>query len=171
VTGLVRAVQGDTQTLPDLVEPGSTDAVLCHGVLEVVDDPAEALGSLTAVLREGGLVSLLAANRDGAVLARAVAGHFAEARHALEDADGRWGAGDPMPRRFTADELHRLAGAAGLRVSSVHGIRVFADLVPGVLVDSEPGAVEALLRLEEAAAQQPAFHAVATQLHLLAELG
>ncbi|MCD0481642.1 methyltransferase domain-containing protein [Streptacidiphilus sp. ASG 303] len=170
VTDLVRAVQGDTQTLADLVEPGSVDAVLCHGVLEVVDDPADALSGLAAVLRKGGLASLLAANRDGAVLARALAGHFAEARHALEDETGRWGAGDPVPRRFTADELRGLAGGAGLHVLAVHGIRVFADLVPGVLVDSEPGALESLLRLEEAAARQPAFHAVATQLHLLAEL-
>lgn len=170
VTDLVRAVQGDTQTLADLVEPGSTDVVLCHGVLEVVDDPAEALGSITAVLRKSGLVSLLAANRHGAVLARALSGHFVEARNALEGETGRWGAGDPMPRRFTPDELTALADAVGLHVLSVHGIRVFADLVPGVLVDSEPGAMEALLRLEEAAAQQPAFHAAATQLHLLAEL-
>ncbi len=55
-------------------------------------------------------------------------------------------------------------------MESVHGIRVFADLVPGVLVDTEPGALEALLKLEEAAAGQPDFHAVATQLHLLATL-
>ncbi|MFJ1702275.1 methyltransferase domain-containing protein [Kitasatospora sp. NPDC088346] len=170
VTGLVRAVQGDTQTLPDLVERGSVDAVLCHGVLEVVDDPAEALGSLAGTLRKGGLVSLLAANRNGAVLARALAGHFGEARTVLGAADGRWGAGDPMPRRFTGEELTELAVAAGLRVASVHGVRVFADLVPGVLVDTEPGAVEALLKLEQAAAEEPAFHAVAAQLHLLAEL-
>ncbi len=170
VTDLVRAVQGDTQTLPDLVDPKSADAVLCHGVLEVVDDPAEALGSLVGTLRPGGLVSLLAANRNGAVLARALAGHFDEARTALDAPDGRWGAGDPMPRRFTGDELGLLAVGAGLRVESVHGVRVFADLVPGVLVDTEPGAMEALLKLEQAAAEQPAFHAVATQLHLLATL-
>ncbi|WP_371482152.1 methyltransferase domain-containing protein [Kitasatospora sp. NBC_00315] len=170
VTELVRAVQGDTQTLPELVEPGSVDAVLCHGVLEVVDDPAESLGSLVATLRGGGVVSLLAANRNGAVLARALAGHFNEARAVLEAAEGRWGTGDPMPRRFTGEELALLAAAAGLRVESVHGVRVFADLVPGVLVDTEPGAMEALLKLEQAAAEQPAFHAVATQLHLLATL-
>ena len=51
----------------------------------------------------------------------------------------------------------------------MHGVRVFADLVPGVLVDTEPGAMEALLKLEAAAAEQPAFHSVATQLHVLAE--
>ncbi|MFG2904584.1 methyltransferase domain-containing protein [Kitasatospora sp. NPDC048286] len=171
VTDLVRAVQGDTQTLPELVAAGSVDAVLCHGVLEMVDDPAEALGSLAGTLREGGVVSLLAANRNGAVLARALAGHFNEARTVLTAADGRWGEQDPMPRRFTGEELGRLAEAAGLRVESVHGVRVFSDLVPGVLVDTEPGALDALLKLEEAAAAQPAFHAVATQLHLLATLG
>ncbi|MEZ0093758.1 methyltransferase domain-containing protein [Streptacidiphilus sp. EB129] len=170
VTGLVRALQGDTQNLADLVEPASVDAVLCHGVLEVVDDPAEALGQLTTGLRKGGLLSLLAANRNGAVLARAIAGHFTEARTALQDPAGHWGGNDPMPHRFTVDELRGLAEAAGLLVSSVHGVRIFADLVPGVLVDSEPGALEALLALEQAAAEQPAFHAVATQLHLLAEL-
>ena len=174
VTDLVRALQGDTQNLADLVEPESVDAVLCHGVLEVVDDPAEALGQLTAGLRKGGVVSLLAANRNGAVLARALAGHFAEARAMLEAPAGAApaAAGAPVPpsRRFTVEELRALADAAGLQAVSVHGVRIFADLVPGVLVDTEPGAVEALLALELAAAEQPAFHAVATQLHLLAEL-
>ncbi|KIF00754.1 methyltransferase type 12, partial [Streptomyces sp. RSD-27] len=71
--------------------------------------------------------------------------------------------------RFTAEQLAELVGGAGLEVGAVHGVRIFADLVPGVLVDTEPGAVEALMRLEEAAAELPAFHAVATQLHVLGE--
>jgi S-adenosylmethionine-dependent methyltransferase len=177
VTDLVRGLQGDTQTLADLVDPASVDAVLCHGVLEVVDDPAEALGQLTAGLRKGGLVSLLAANRNGAVLARALAGHFAEAQAMLDAPGPATAAGAPAaagpaspPRRFSAEELRALVDAAGLHVVAVHGVRIFADLVPGVLVDTEPGAVEALLALELAAAEQPAFHAVATQLHVLAEL-
>ncbi|MFD5542254.1 SAM-dependent methyltransferase, partial [Streptomyces sp. NPDC127079] len=57
----------------------------------------------------------------------------------------------------------------GLAVAAVHGVRVFADLVPGVLVDTEPGALDALLRLEAAAAELPAFQALATQLHVLGE--
>ncbi|MCZ9342204.1 SAM-dependent methyltransferase, partial [Streptomyces sp. TRM76130] len=79
------------------------------------------------------------------------------------------GAGDPVPRRFTAERLTALVQDAGLAVGAVHGVRVFADLVPGVLVDTEPGALEALLRLESAAAEHPAFHSVATQLHVLGE--
>src|SRR3954468_16673744 len=32
--------QGDLSSLLDVTGPGTTDLVLCHGVLEVVDDPA-----------------------------------------------------------------------------------------------------------------------------------
>ncbi len=171
VTDRVRGVQGDAHGLLGVVEPGGYDMVLCHGVLEYVDDPAEGVRNAVGALREAGTLSLLAAGRGGAVLARALAGHFAEAQHALGDPDGRWGEGDSLPRRFTADELTRLVGEAGLRAVAVHGVRVFADLVPGVLVDTEPGALEALLRLELAAAAEPGFHSVATQLHVLAERG
>ncbi|MET9349329.1 methyltransferase [Streptomyces termitum] len=168
VADLVTGVQGDVRGLFDVVERGGYDAVLCHGVLEYVDDPAEGVRNTVAALRPGGTLSLLAAGVGGAVLARALAGHFTEARTALGDPDGRWGSGDPVPRRFTAEQLTGLAEQAGLGVGAVHGVRIFADLVPGVLVDTEPGAAEALLKLETAAAELPAYHAVATQLHVLA---
>jgi len=171
VTDRVRGVQGDAHGLLGVIEPGGYDMVLCHGVLEYVDDPAEGIRNVVGALRSEGTLSLLAAGRGGAVLARALAGHFAEAERALGDPDGRWGAGDSLPRRFTADALTGLVTEAGLRTFSVHGVRIFADLVPGVLVDTEPGALEALLRLELAAAEEPGFHSVATQLHVLAEQG
>ncbi|MFB7596302.1 class I SAM-dependent methyltransferase [Streptomyces sp. NPDC056160] len=169
VADRVRGVQGDVHGLFDVVERGGYDAVLCHGVLEYVDDPAEGVRNAAAALRAEGVFSLLAAGLGGAVLARALAGHFKEARQALGDPDGRWGASDPVPRRFTAEQLTALVGQAGLTVGAVHGVRVFADLVPGVLVDTEPGALDALLQLEAAAAELPAFHSVATQLHVLGE--
>jgi S-adenosylmethionine-dependent methyltransferase len=164
----VRAVQGDAAGLLDVVGPGSADLVLCHGVLEQVDDLAPAVAALVAVLRPGGTLSLLVASRNAVVLARAVAGRFAEARHALDDPDGRWGAGDPLPRRFTEPGLAALLGDAGLRVEEVHGVRTVADLVPGALVDSEPGAADALVDLETATAALPEFRALATQLHVRA---
>lgn len=166
VADRVRGVQGDILGLFDVVERGGYDAALCHGVLEYVDDPAAGVRNAVDALRPAGALSLLAAGLGGAVLARALAGHFTEAKQALSDPAGRWGDGDPMPRRYTADQLTELVSAAGAEVGAVHGVRVFADLVPGVLVDTEPGAT-ALLKLETAAAELPAFHSVATQLHVL----
>ncbi|MGP4003140.1 methyltransferase [Streptomyces sp. 8N706] len=165
----VRGVQGDAHGLFEVAERSGYDVVLCHGVLEYMDDPSEGVRNAVEALRPAGTLSLLAAGLGGAVLARALAGHFTEARHALSDPEGRWGEGDPVPRRFTPDQLTELVSATGLTIGAVHGVRVFADLVPGVLVDTEPGAVEALLKLEEAAAELPAFRSVATQLHVLAE--
>ncbi|MGK5632437.1 methyltransferase [Streptomyces sp. URMC 123] len=169
VADRVRGVQGDAHGLFDVVDRGAYDVVLCHGVLEYVDDPAEGVRNAVAALRPAGTLSVLAAGLGGAVLSRALAGHFTEARHALTDPAGRWGQGDPMPRRFTAEQLTELVAGTGLEVGATHGVRIFADLVPGVLVDTEPGALDALLKLEAAAAELPAFHSVATQLHVLAE--
>jgi S-adenosylmethionine-dependent methyltransferase len=167
VSERVTAVQGDAAALEDLGGKASADVVLCHGVLEVVDDPAEAVRGVAAVLRPDGVASVLVAQRSAAVFARAVAGHIGDARRALSDPDGRWGDSDPLPRRFDEQPLVALFEGAGLRVHQVHGVRIFADLVPGGLVDEAAQAHE-LLGLEAAATQDPAFRAVAAQLHVLA---
>ncbi len=164
----VRAAQGDAAGLLDVVDAGSADLVLCHGVLEHVDDLTPAVDALARALRTGGTLSALVAGRNAVVLSRAIAGRLAEARHALDDPAGRWGPADPLPRRFTEQALIEVLAAAGLEVGAVHGVRNFADLVPGALVDAEPGATEALLALEAAVADRPDFRALATQLHVLA---
>ena len=166
--GRVAGVQGDLSELAGLVPAGSADLLLCHSVLEVVDDPADALTGVATVLRDGGRLSLLAANRDAAVLARALAGHPDEAAHALTDPTGRFGPTDGMRRRFTAAALGELVAAAGLVVEQLHGVRVVSDLVPSSVLDSEPGAAASLLALERALSSRLPFRDVATQLHLLA---
>lgn len=158
----VEGRQGDLAALG--VDPASADLVLCHGVLEVVDDPADALTSLSGVLRPGGRLSLLVAQRNASVIARAMAGHFAQALALLDDTAPSGRAG----RRFTAAETTDLLAGAGFTVESVHGVRVFADLVPGSLLDLEPGASAALAELEQVVAQRPDFLPLAAQLHLVA---
>jgi SAM-dependent methyltransferase len=170
VSEQVRGVQGDSSDLLEVVGKASADAVLCHGVLEVVDDPADALQALAGVLRPPGLLSLLVTQRHAAVLAKALAGHLADARHLLADPDGRWGEADPVPRRFTEPQVIELLTGAGFEVAEAHGARVFADLVPSALVDAEPGAAEELYALEADVADRPEFRAIAGQLHVLATL-
>lgn len=162
VADRVRGVQGDLAGLTDLVSVGGADVVLCHGVLEVVDEPSAALRSLHAVLRPGGSLSLLVSQRHAAVLARAMAGHFRQAHELLDAATAT------PPHRFTSGEIGSLLAEVGFTEPTLHAIRVFSDLVPSSLVDLEPGAATALAALEEAVSTRPEYLTLATQLHALA---
>ncbi|NEB76236.1 methyltransferase, partial [Streptomyces sp. SID14478] len=67
VADRVRGVQGDISGLFDVVEHDGYDAVLCHGVLEYVEEPSEGVRNAVGALRTGGVLSLLAAGLGGAV--------------------------------------------------------------------------------------------------------
>ncbi|GAB2683261.1 methyltransferase [Thalassiella azotivora] len=166
VADRVHAVQGDAEGLGDVLEDASVDVVLCHGVLEVVDDPDVALSAVRRVLRPSGRLSLLVAQRDAAVLHRVGTGHLRQALRIASDPAGRWGADDPLQRRFDADQVAGLLSGHGLRVEDVTGVRVLADLVPRSSLDGDPAAEETLTALEARAATTPALRAVAAQLHV-----
>jgi SAM-dependent methyltransferase len=170
VSDRVTGLQGDLGNLRELVPETSgqgVDLVLCHGVLGLVEDPAAALETISSVLRPGGALSLLVNQRHAAVLARAMAGHFGQAREILEGEQPDR-ARDRGERRFTAEEVAQLLGVAGFTTTTTHGIRVFADLVPSSLLDLEPGASAALLELERAVAERPEYLTLASQLHVVA---
>ncbi|HSV41391.1 MAG TPA: methyltransferase domain-containing protein, partial [Nocardioidaceae bacterium] len=151
VADKITGLQGDLAGLLDLVPEGGADVVLCHGVLEIVE-PAAALTTLSSVLRPGGILSLLVNQRHAAVLARAMAGHFGQAKAMLDSQEI-----GPTGRRFTADEVVSLLDKAGFDAPTLHAVRVFVDLVPSTLVDLEPGAVTALVELEKAVAGRPEY--------------
>jgi S-adenosylmethionine-dependent methyltransferase len=161
----VHGVQGDGDLLHEVIPPGddgegSYDLALCHSVLEVVDDPATTLREITRALRPGGTASVASANRAGAFLSRAVAGHPVEALALVE---GREPA-RPARRRFTPDGLLALVEAAGLRPGTWRGVSVVADLLD-VASGADPHAVR---RLELALAGSSPYRDVAAGLHVLA---
>jgi S-adenosylmethionine-dependent methyltransferase len=176
-------VQGDVADLAMVAGDASADLVLCHSVLEYVDSPPDAMASIAQVLRPAGAVSVLAASSVAAVIHRALAGRFDDARRllagigggpgqpAVPAATGAPGTGPALPaagpRRFTLAAVVGLIEGAGLRAGPAHGVRVFADLVPGMFADADPGAADALLALEQAASAHPAFHDIATQFHIV----
>jgi SAM-dependent methyltransferase len=171
----LKVVQGDVADLALVAGDQSADLVLCHSVLEYVDSPADAMASIAQVLRPAGAVSVLAASSVAAVIHRALAGRFDDARRLLAGIRGEPGLsaateGEPGaagPRRFTVAAVVSLIEGAGLRPGSAHGVRVFADLVPGMFADADPGAADALVALERAASAHPAFHDIATHFHIV----
>jgi SAM-dependent methyltransferase len=165
------AVQGDADGLDHVVGEAAADLVLCHNVLEYVEDPALALEAIARVLRPGGTMSVVAANAVAAVLHRAVSGRYDQAAEILAEVSRPEGGGSggisvDGRRRFTLAGLTALIEGAGLRAGEAYGVRVFAGLLP--TADPDPGAAEALRALEGEAAAYPALRDIASRLHVLA---
>jgi S-adenosylmethionine-dependent methyltransferase len=169
----ISAIQGEAAGLDSVLGEAAADLVICHSVLEYVDSPADALAAVARVLRPGGTVSVLAASVAAAILHRAVAGRLADALALLDREVGRPGPGrgqgrpPAVPRYFTLPGLGALIEGAGLVPGAAHGVQIFADLVPSVLVDADPGAAEALRSLDAAAATYPPLRDIAARLHIL----
>ncbi|MFI5425954.1 class I SAM-dependent methyltransferase [Aeromicrobium sp. UC242_57] len=166
----VTGVQGDTADLLDHVQAASFDLVLCHGVLEHVDDPAAALAAVATVLRPGGSVSLVVAGRNAAVVARALAGDFVTAQTLLDRSAATWDVRTMGPRRFVQAEVEALLDGLGFSVTAAHGLRVFADLVPSAIVDTEPGSRDALYALEQVLRTSSDFSGLSAGLQSIARL-
>jgi S-adenosylmethionine-dependent methyltransferase len=160
----VRALQGDADDL----QVEGFDVVLCHGVLERVDDPAQALAGVARALRPAGRLSLLLAQRSAAVVAAALSGHLARAQALLDDPAGRWGEHDSLTRRFDRAGVVDLVTGSGLAVVDVQGLRPLGDLVSGQLLESDPTAPDRLRELDRRLAAGPEYAGLSAALHVLA---
>lgn len=152
----ITALQGDADTLAQLLPERGFDLVCCHGVLEVVDDPEVTLAAVAEALAGDGYLSLLVAGRLAAVLAKTLAGEFSTAAALLSSESGSWGAGDPLRRRFDVPGLDALLRTTGLVTEVCHGVRLFSDLVPSAYLDTDADRT-ALLDLEQAAVTHPDY--------------
>lgn len=158
VSERVTAVQGEAESLAELVAADSFDLVLAHDVLEDVQNPILVVRQIAGVLRPGGVLSVVVANPVAGVLARVLAGDVAGALAAYHR---------PGQPAYDAEMLANQCRAAGLRVQSVEGLGVFTDLVPGIELE-RPGAIAALSELEASVAGQPPYRDIASRLHVQA---
>jgi ubiquinone/menaquinone biosynthesis C-methylase UbiE len=169
VSDQITAIQGDVDALDRLVPDAAADLVLGHGLLEIVDDVDVAVAALTKAAAPGGALSVVVANRYAAVLRRALAGRPAEALSLLQDPAGRLvGSEESIQRRFDLDGLAEVLAHAGLEVEVLHGHGLVSDVLPGSVIEANPGAADALAELELAACDRSPLRDVAARIHALA---
>ena len=137
VGDLVTAVVSDLDAFDGSSADLAADVVLCHRVLEYVDNPLQTLVEAGRAVRAGGVLSIVSASRFGAVLSRVLGGRCEEARAVLDDSDGRAGGTDQTLRRFEVSQLTDLLGQASLSVISCRGVGLFEELTSrhGTLTD------------------------------------
>lgn len=168
VADRITPIQGDTAGLTDLLPPGRADLVLCHGVLDAVEDPGAAAGAVAALAADSAPVSVVVAGRNGAVVSRVFAGHVADALAILRSAEGTYGGPDPLPRRYTIEGVIGLLAAAGLTTRTVRGVRTFADIIGSGGTDEIPDSAE-VAAIDDLVADDPAFRMFAATLHVVAD--
>ena len=148
--------------------PGFFQVITCHTLVEYLHQPQITIGELASLLSDGGLLSLSFVNRHAEVLRQVWSrGDPDGALDRLEDGSFSAGLFDIPGQAYATEEVSAWLPPLGLTVTARCGVRTFADQVPDDRLD-EPAFLDALLRLESAAARLDPYRRIARYIHLLA---
>ena len=167
VTRRVTVVKGDAAQLTSLFSAASFDVVLCHNVLEFVDDPTSVLGDVARLLRDtSGLLSIVVRNQAGEVFKAAIlAGDLAATETNLTSEWGSESLYGGKVRLFTPAGLRVMLNTLSLAVIAERGVRVIADYLPEHISRSDE--YPRILDLEKMLGSRPEYVAVARYTHCL----
>ena len=119
-----RQICADVNCLTEFSD-NTFDVVICHNVLEYIDDKEKVVNELCRVLKPGGLLSVVKHNRAGRVMQMAVLlDDFVKANELLDGHDGmsvQYGAIQYYDAKLTQ-------WAKELKCTNNYGIRTFWDL-------------------------------------------
>lgn len=118
-------IVGDVSSLSKMPD-SSFDMIICHNVLEYIDDKKQVINELSRLLKTGGILSLVKHNRAGRAMQMAVLlDDFDRANALLDGKDGsssQFGA----IRYYDDDDISKWD--VRLRLIDTFGIRTFWDL-------------------------------------------
>jgi S-adenosylmethionine-dependent methyltransferase len=168
VTERIALQHGNAAQMADLFEVGSFDVILCHNLLEYVEDPGGVLRSAARALRDSSsLLSVLVRNQAGEVFKAAI--HDGDLAATERNLTAKWGHESlygGRVRLLAADSLHSMLAAASLLVTAQRGVRVISDYLPPKV--SRKDEYARILGLERRLGGRPEFAAVARYTHCLA---
>jgi 2-polyprenyl-3-methyl-5-hydroxy-6-metoxy-1,4-benzoquinol methylase len=161
VTHKIVLLHGEATQLTKLFQTASFDVILCHNVLEYLDDPMAVLCGAAHALRDSSaILSVLVRNRAGEVFKAAIqAGDLAVAESNLSAEWGQESLYGGKVRLFTPDILQAMLKAASLGVIASRGVRVVADYLPSQI--SRSADYERIFELERKLGSRPEYVAIA----------
>jgi S-adenosylmethionine-dependent methyltransferase len=163
----IETKKGDADQLPDFFHEKVFDVILCHNILEFVDDPGAVLRGAACALRDSSaILSVLVRNQAGEVLKASIqAGDLAGAEHNLTAEWGNEALYGGRVRLFAPATTRAMLKSASLAVIAERGVRIMSDyLSPRVSLSSE---YERVFALERKLGSRPDFAAVARYTHYL----
>ena len=159
-----RQVIGDIKSLAEFSD-NSFDIIICHNVLEYIDDKASVVKELTRVLKPGGFISLAKHNRNGRVMQMAVLLDNHEKANSLLDGE------DSAASKFGAiryyDDSDIIKWCPNLYIEKTYGIRTFWDLQQNQEKHSDEEWQEKMMQLELRVSSIQEFINIAFFHHLM----
>ncbi len=116
---------GDVSKLSGL-ENASFDLIICHNVLEYIDDKEQVINELYRLLKTGGTLSIVKHNRAGRVMQMAVLLDDMEKANNLLDGNDGVSSQFGVIRYYEDEEIAKWN--KGLKLLDTFGIRTFWDL-------------------------------------------
>jgi S-adenosylmethionine-dependent methyltransferase len=163
--------RGDAAQLGKSFGAGSFDIVLCHNLLEYVDDPGAVLRGAAFLMRDSSaILSVLVRNQAGEVLKAALqTGDLNLAEQSLTADWGQESLYGGKVRLFTSEGLEAMLNDASLTIKARKGVRIIADYLPAQI--SRSGDYERILALERKLGERREFFRIARYMHYLASRG
>ncbi len=149
------------------------DAVLCHGVLGYLDDPAPMVEQLGRCAAPGGLVSIMTANAHAMAVRPALERRCDDALAAFDSRTEIGVLGVPG-RADTVEELSDLLRAGGIAPVHWYGVRLFVDWLEfsGATLDpADTEQVAATAAVELEASRRDPYRQLSRVFHLVGRKG
>jgi S-adenosylmethionine-dependent methyltransferase len=169
VADRLHVVQAGAEDAPELFDNDDFDVVLCHNLLQYVEDRRAVLAAIMAPLRRNGLLSVLAPNADSDPLRTAIRRH--DPRRALYDLDSDLSYVDlfdiELPACTAAESIGHLA-ELGFGLVTRYGVRCVCDYITDDELKHDPAFFADLERLELALSDRMPYLLTARFFHLVA---
>lgn len=157
-------IVGDVNALSGISDE-TFDIIICHNVLEYIDDKEAVIKALARVLKKDGILSIAKHNRAGRVMQMAVLLDDFEKANALLDGENSMASKFGVIRYYGDKDI--LEWESNLVISEVFGIRTFWDLQQNQEKHGDEDWQRKMLQLEMRVAQIPEYRDIAFFHHLL----
>lgn len=159
-------VAGSVEDATRLLEGKTFDLLLCHTVVEYLQNPEGALVPFRSLLNSGGFVSMVSLNRWQEPLRLAIRDRkIDEAIRALAGESFRDTVFELPRKAIDPAELHTHLNERGIHVLALEGVVVFSDYLPPAMLE-DASHLTTLLRLELEAGMRSPYRDVARYVHL-----
>lgn len=147
------------------MEDGSLDVILCHNVLEYIENRTDLIAEFHRLLKNDGILSIVKHNKNGKVMHKAVFENNIDEAMSLLDGENATSQNFGIIDEYEIEDLQDCF-AERFNLDKVYGIRTFYGIQPNSF-KCEPDWEERMFMLECAVENDTAYTNVAFFQHLL----